>query len=259
MRQATAHLDSSLSADRLVSVIHGEIESLLQAVRRSDKSEKIRLSKSIEARLEELERLIAQKSAYSLTVDGLTLRIATLGLGAVPAKIAEQLEKEPGIGLQLNALRNKTVGSLDWLTDNNEPFSLVYYPPARVYLATAKGFLPSAGSYFMNLMYPERVEALSAMQKQLDVAWRAAHGLSVPIRQDLAERWKLQSPLLQMDYLDSELVPSNSETYRDLLVEVTRQLAYTVNVKSEGPPLIRALQAGLFFDEEFGFMAWGGR
>ena len=70
---------------------------------------------------------------------------------------------------------------------------------------------------------------------------------------------KLQLPLLQMDYLDSALVSSNSETYQDLQVEVTGQLAYVVNVKSEGPPLLRALQAGLFFDEEFGFMVWGGR
>lgn len=49
----------------------------------------IRLAKSIEARLDALERLIAERPVYSFTVDGPPLRIATLGLEAEPAKIAE--------------------------------------------------------------------------------------------------------------------------------------------------------------------------
>ena len=40
---------------------------------------------------------------------------------------------------------------------------------------------------------------------------------------------------------------------------MARQLAYIVQVKAEGPPLLAATRANLFFDGEFGFMAWGGR
>jgi hypothetical protein len=257
--QAVAKPERALSADRLVAAIHRDIESILEAVRQSEKTEMIRLAKSIEARLDELEMLIVERPAYSFNVDGRSLRIATLDLDTEPAEIAKQLLKEPGIDIQLNALLNKTVGSLDWLTDNDEPFSLAYYPPARVFLATPEGFFPNAGSLILNLMHLERSELLLEKQTQLANAWRAAHGLSIPVRQDLAERWELKSPLLRMNYFDSGLVSPKDETYQDLLDEVTHQLAYIVNVKFEGPPLLRALQTGLFFREEFGFMAWGGR
>jgi hypothetical protein len=257
--QVAAKPDRPVSADRLVTDINVEIETLLEAVRLSDKTEMARLAKSIEVGLDELERLISERPAYAFTVDGRTMKIATLGLDAQPVNIAKKLVKQPGIGIELGALRNKTVGSLDWLMDNNKSFALVYYSPASVFLATPEGFFQRVGSLLVDAMPLDRTESLSKRQDQLAIAWRAAHELSIPVRQDLAQRWDLSVPLMRMDYFDSGLVSPKDATYQDLLDEVTRQLAYIVNVKYEGPPLLRALRAGLFFNEEFGFMAWGGR
>jgi hypothetical protein len=218
-----------------------------------------RLAKSIEARLGELDGLIVDRPAFSFSIDEGPVRIATLGINAEPAEIAKYLAKEPGVGIELSSLRNKTVASLDWRIEAIEPFTLTYYPPDRVFLATPRGFFPSAAGLFYNPSKLSRSELLSERQKQLGIAWHAAHELSIPVRQDLAQSWKLTSPLLRMKYSDSGLVSSRGGTYQELLDEVTRQLAYIVNVKFEGPPLIRALQTGLFFKDEFGFMAWRGR
>ena len=257
--EAAAKSDRPLPADELVASIHGEIESLIEAVRRSDKSGMARLAKSIQARLAVLKGFIADRPAYSISIDERAVRIVTLGMNAEPAEIAKQLAIAPETDIELSALRTKAVGSLDWFFDDIEPFSMTYYPPARVFLATPKGFFPSDANLLYDPLQLSRSELLAERHKQLEIAWNAAHELSIPVRQDLAQQWKLTTPLLRMKYFDSGLVSPQGETYQELLDEVTRQLAYIVNVKFEGPPLIRALQTGLFFKDEFGFMAWGGR
>ena len=257
--KAATKPDSSLTADDLVATTQGEIESLIEAVRRSDKSDMSRLAKSIQASLVELKGFIADRPAYSFSIDERAVQIVTLGMNAEPAEIAKQLAKAPETDIELSALRTKTVGSLDWFLDDIEPFSLTYYPPARVFLATPKGFFPSDASLLYDPLQLSRSELLAERHKQLEIAWNAAHELSIPVRQDLAQQWKLTTPLLRMKYFDSGLVSPQGGAYQELLDEVTRQLAYIINVKFEGPPLIRALQTGLFFTDEFAFMAWGGR
>ena len=112
--RAATKPDRPLPADELVATTYGEIESLIEAVRRSDKSDMSRLAKSIQARLTLLKGFITDRPAYSISIDERAVRIVTLGMNAEPAEMAKQLARAPETDIEIRALRTKAVGSLDW-------------------------------------------------------------------------------------------------------------------------------------------------
>ncbi|MDZ7753650.1 MAG: hypothetical protein U5S82_18895 [Gammaproteobacteria bacterium] len=252
------------ATDALIEDIRVAIDGLLDAVAQGDKAARSRFAGRTLAGLDALDQRLRGQAGVTLGGEYGSWRVALASPGLEPAAVRDVLEDQPALASQLDALRRNWVGRLAFAAGKDRRLVLRYHPPTKSFVASERRLDEDRGN---DRLVPEgerRAKHLAQRGRQLAAAWAAAEPLvlavSGPAAQALDLDLDLDTDRLEVDYLDTGwVVPIGEQTHAALLEEVRLQLQYILNVKVEGPPLLKALQANLFFDEEFGFMAWGGR
>jgi hypothetical protein len=238
----------------LLEAVPETISGLLEAVASGDEGEKTRLAAGLSARLGALEREIRGLPRATLAEDGAAAwQLSSLAPGLSAGHAAAAVRETPGWRDRVAALRENAVGPLAFRREGSGAFRLAYYPPADRLLAVSR------------LPYTPREAEPSARgddggvdrrRQALEAAWAAGTAVPVPDGETAGPG----SGASAFTFLDAGRVrPGETRAPGSLTEEVALQLGYIVNVKVEGPPLLAATRANLFFDGEFGFMAWGGR
>ena len=251
-------------AEQHIARIRIEISQLMASVQRADKPATLATASTIERELEALHQAIMALPPVRLSIAEQAECMRYVGHRIPGVRLVETLAAQRGIGEDLAALRASVVTERVYRLDERDEVSLRYYPRGRCFVA--QDVRPNDGGNgadrLSSMDAQQRVGFLRSRAVELDAAWKGAHPMTLAVRPEIARRLGLAGTELVVRYAHTNvLTPDGTagRTYEDMLREIQLQLEYVFNVKPEGPPLIAALQTGLFFDEAFGFEAWGGR
>ena len=249
----------AVAAGTLIEDIRVTIDELLAAVARGDEAARTRLAGRTLTGLDALEERLRRQTGVTIKGEHESWRIALASPGLGPDTVRDVLGVGPALASQLDALRRNWVGRLSFTAAKDTRLILAYHPPTKSFVASERLYR-NRGNDQLVPEGEQRAKHLARRGRQLAAAWAAADPLVLDVSGPAAEKLALASERLEVSYLDTgRVVPTGEQTHATLLEEVRLQLEYILNIKVEGPPLLRALRANLFFDEEFGFMAWGGR
>ena len=252
------------SAEERLRRIKLDIVTLKTSVSRGDKMAVEKTASSIEQNLAQLNDEVRALPPLRLSVSEKTVILKYLGKRVSSTRLAGYLVTQAGISEDLAALQAQVVGQRRYRLSERQEVSVHYYPPGDVFVVQdIGGETEQAALDFLALFdRQQRFNSILARAINIETAWRKADPLTLAVRPPIARRLELDSDLLRVRYLHTGTVSPDGRarrSYDDLLREIQAQLEYIVNVKAEGPPLIATLRTGLFFDDELGFEAWGGR
>ena len=251
-------------AEERLQRIRADIEALKVAVSRGDKTATRKTGSRIEQGLAELHQELLSLPPLRLSVGNETAALKYLGDRRQSTELAGEIITQEGITEDLAALRAQVLSQRRYRLSDGHEVSLRYYPPADLFVVQdlGQGNEAAALDFLALVDRPRRFASVVSRATDIEMAWSKADKLALTVQPAIARRLALDSNLLRMRYLHTGAVApegSAGRTYDDLLKEIQAQLEYIVNIKGEGPPLIAALRTGLFFDDQFGFEAWGGR
>lgn len=259
--QGSAIPEAAGTVEERVETLRATIDELLVAVARGDGAARTRLAGRTLAELHGLDGQLKRQTGVELDLAGGPWRVVAATHDVDLVAVREMLEAAPELALQLTALRHNWVPRLGFGTGGGQRILLDYHSSSDTFVAyAARGYGDEGDDVHLAQSGEGRAAFLERRGRRLAAAWAGAQPLVLGVGEKAQAAMALDTPGLEVGYVDTgQVATAKGQADDALFAEVRSQLEYIVNVKAEGPPLLKALRANLVLDAEFGFMAWGGR